>query len=96
MMAMPINLDPQTIGELDELVASGRFASHEDAVREGVRLLQEEQWVDEAVDLDSLDPATRAAVETGLADIAAGRTEDAEIVFARLQERYANWPRTAE
>lgn len=91
-MAMPINLDPQTIGELDELVASGRFASHEDAVREGVRLLQEEEWVD----LDSLDPATRAAVEAGLADIAAGRTEDAEIVLARLQERYANWPRAAE
>ena len=95
-MATTIDLDRQTLGELDDLVASGRFASREDVVREAVRLLQEREGVDEAVDLDSLDPETRAAVEAGLADIEAGRTEDAEVVFARLQERYANWPRAAE
>jgi antitoxin ParD1/3/4 len=94
-MATVLKLDPATLSDLDELVASGRFASREDALREGLRLVHEQGWTDEAVDLDSLDPATRAAVEGGLADIDAGRTEDAEVVFARLRERYANWPRAA-
>lgn len=89
-------MDRQSVLELDDLVASGRFASREDAVREGLRLIQQQEVVDEAVDLDSLDSETRAAVEAGLADIAAGRTEDAEVVFARLRERYVNWPRAAE
>lgn len=95
-MATAISLDPDTLRDLDDLVARGRFASREDAVREGLRLVHEQDWTDEAVDLESLDPATRAAVEEGLADIAAGRTEDADVVFARLNERYANWPRAAE
>jgi Arc/MetJ-type ribon-helix-helix transcriptional regulator len=82
--------------DLDDLVASGRFPSREDAVREGLRLVHEQDWTDEEVDLGTLDPETRAAIERGLADVAAGRVEDADIVFARLRERYANWPRVAE
>ena len=33
-----------------------------------------------------------AALAEGLADIKAGRVSDAEEVFARLEERYRNWP----
>lgn len=95
-MPTAINLDPDTLRDLDELVASGRYTSREDIVRAGLRLLHEEEWTDEEVDLDSLDPAIRAAVEEGLADIAAGRVEDADVVFARLRARYADWPRAAE
>lgn len=95
-MATAITLDQETLRDLDELVASGRFASREEAVREGLRLVHEQDWIDEEVDLDNLDPATRAAVEEGLADLKAGRVEDADVVFARLRDRYATWPRAAE
>ena len=95
-MATAINLDVDTLRDLDDLVARGRFPSREEAVREGLRLVHEQDWIDEEVDLNALDPATLAAVEEGLADIAAGRVEDADVVFARLRERYANWPRAAE
>ena len=95
-MTTALNLDQQTVRDLDDLVASGRFKSREEAVREALRLLEEQDYVDEPVDLETLDPVTRQAVEEGLADVAAGRTEDAEVVFARLRDRYANWPRAAE
>ena len=95
-MATALNLDPDTLRYLDDLVDRGLYPSREDAVREGLRLVHEQDWTDDEVDLDSLDPETRAAVEEGLADIAAGRVYPAEEVFARLRERYANWPRTAE
>jgi Arc/MetJ-type ribon-helix-helix transcriptional regulator len=94
-MATALDLDPDTLRELDDLVASGRFPSREDAIRTALRLVHEQDRTDEAVDLDSLDPGTRAAVEEGLTDVAAGRVEDADIVFARLRERYASWPRAA-
>lgn len=80
-MATAINLDPKTLRDLDDLVASGRFLSREDALREGLRHVHEQDWTDEAVDLASLDPATRAAVEAG---VAAGRTYPAEQVFDEL------------
>lgn len=95
-MAIALNIDADMARELDALVASGRFASREDVVREAVKLVRKQEWTDEEVDLESLDPATRAAIEEGLADIEAGRTEDADVVFARLRERYASWPRAAE
>lgn len=83
-MATAIDLDQDTIRDLDDLVARGRFPSREDAVREGLRLVHEQDWTDEAGDLDSLDPKTRAALEEGLADVAAGRTYPAEEVFDEL------------
>ena len=37
-----------------------------------------------------------ASLEQADADIDAGLGIDADVVFARLHERYANWPRAAE
>lgn len=37
-----------------------------------------------------------ASLEQADADIEAGLDIDAEVVFAQLHERYANWPRAAE
>lgn len=62
----------------------GLFAK---AVEAGVWRLKDD-WDDEEVDLEDLSPEDRAAVEEGLADIAAGRTVPAEQVFDRLTAKY--------
>lgn len=81
-MATALNLDQRTVGELDDLVASGRFASREDAVREGVRLVREGNR-------DASSDAELAGVERGLADVAAGRILSADEVRAELERRHA-------
>lgn len=78
---MPISAD---LGEkleavVNDLVANGRYNSKSEVLREGVRLVQEREAA-----LARLD----AAIDAGLADIAAGRTRDAEEVFAELRARY--------
>lgn len=90
-----IILEDQAIRELDQLVASGRFASREHAVREAVQLLVN-RGDDVAVATDGLDDETRRRIEEGLADEDAGRVTDASLVLARLHDRYINWPRAAE
>ena len=37
-----------------------------------------------------------AKMDAAIAELDAGLGTDADVVFARLQERYANWPRAAE
>jgi antitoxin ParD1/3/4 len=61
------------------LVASGRYNSKSEVLREGVRLVQ-----DRETRLAALD----AAIERGLADEAAGRMVDADVVFDRLEAKY--------
>ncbi len=63
-----------------ELVATGRYGSKSEVLREGVRLIQERE-----ARLAALD----AAVARGLADADAGRTVPAEEVFDRLEAKYA-------
>ena len=62
-----------------ELVANGRFGSSNDVLREGVRLVQERE---------ARRTALQAAIDEGLADMAAGRTRPAEDVFAELEAHY--------
>jgi antitoxin ParD1/3/4 len=62
-----------------ELVASGRYNSKSEVLREGVRLVQERE-----ARLAALD----AALARGLADAAAGRTTPAAEVFDRVEATY--------
>ena len=87
-MATVLNLDPETERWLDGLVRSGRFASREAVVSEGLRLVEIADW-GEPVDLDDLSPSERAGVERGLADVAAGRVHSSREVFEALERRHA-------
>ncbi len=86
-MAATVMLSDQARTDAEELVREGRFETLDQAVEAGLRFLRD-PWVDEEVDLDDLDPETRAAVERGLADIDAGRVIPAEQVFAELKARF--------
>jgi antitoxin ParD1/3/4 len=62
---------------VDHLVASGRYNSKSEVIREGIRLVQEREKR-----LELLDEALRL----GVADADAGRVHDAEEIFAELRE----------
>ena len=62
-----------------ELVASGRYNSKSEVLREGVRLVQERE-----ARLAALD----TSLARGLADVEAGRTKPADEVFDRLEAKY--------
>lgn len=61
------------------LVATGRYNSKSEVLREGVRLIQ-----DRETRLAALD----ASVARGLADADAGNTTPADDVFERLEAKY--------
>lgn len=61
------------------LVASGRYNSKSEVLREGVRLIHERE-----TRLAALD----ASIARGLADADAGRTTPADAVFDRLEAKY--------
>ncbi|RVT89108.1 type II toxin-antitoxin system ParD family antitoxin [Sphingomonas crocodyli] len=67
-----------------DLVATGRYNSKSEVLREGVRLIQ-----DREARLASLD----AALARGIADADAGRVVDAEEAFADLRKRYQTMAR---
>lgn len=73
------DLGKQLEGYVQQLVASGRYGSKSEVLREGVRLIQ-----DRETRLQALD----ASIARGLADADAGRTEPAEEVFSRLAKKY--------
>jgi antitoxin ParD1/3/4 len=61
------------------LVATGRYNSKSEVLREGVRLIHERE-----TRLAALD----ASIARGLADADAGRTKAADVVFDRLESKY--------
>ena len=68
-----------------QLVATGRYNSKSEILREGVRLIQ-----DRETKLAALD----ASIARGIADADAGRTTRSEDVFGRLEAKYRAMART--
>ncbi len=64
---------------VSRMVATGRYGSKSEVLREGVRLVQ-----DREARLAVLD----ASLERGLDDADAGRTKPADDVFDRLEAKY--------
>lgn len=90
-MATQLNLGADFEAKVDALVAQGRFASREDVVREGLRLIEERDAETERLRADLI-----AMLEEGLADVEAGRTYPIEDVMSEMEMRYRNWPKAAE
>jgi len=79
-MAMSADLGEALEGFVNKLVASGRYQSKREVLREGVRLVQERE-----ARLAALD----TAIARGLADVDAGRVTPSSEVFDRLEARFA-------
>ncbi len=78
-MAISADLGNQLETFVSGLVASGRYASTSEVLREGVRLIQERE-----TQLAALD----AAIARGVADADAGRVKPVAAMFDRLQAKY--------
>ena len=87
-MTTVISISAAAKAHADALIRSGQATSFEQVI---MAALQHDPngWMDEPVDLDSLPAEHRAAVEEGLADIAAGRVVPAEQAFAEVRARIA-------
>jgi antitoxin ParD1/3/4 len=79
-MAMSADLGEALERFVSKLVASGRYHSKSEVLREGVRLIQERE-----ARLAALD----AAIARGLADADAGRVKSSSEVFDRLESKFA-------
>jgi antitoxin ParD1/3/4 len=78
-MAISAELGTQLETFVNGLVASGRYNSKSEVLREGVRLIQERE-----ARLAALD----ASIARGLADAHAGRGKSAASIFSRLKTKY--------
>jgi len=79
-MAMGADLGEALESFVTKLVASGRYHSKSEVLREGVRLIQERE-----ARLARLD----ASIARGLADVDAGRVKPSSEVFDRLEAKLA-------
>ena len=79
-MAVSADLGEALENFVTKLVASGRYHSKSEVLREGVRLIQERE-----ARLAALD----AAIARGLDDADAGRVRSSSEVFDRLEARLA-------
>jgi antitoxin ParD1/3/4 len=77
-MAVSADLGEALEHFVTKLVASGRYHSKSEVLREGVRLIQERE-----ARLATLD----ASIARGLADVDAGRVKPSSEVFDRLEAR---------
>lgn len=78
-MAVSADLGTRLEQVLEMLVASGRYNSKSEILREGVRLVEEREKRLQALDL---------MLDAGLADAQAGRMFAGDDVFAELRARY--------
>lgn len=74
---MNVSLTPELEKFVEETVASGRFRSASEVVRNSLRMMEEEErWKAYA----------RSKIEQGLADVEAGRVIDGETAMKRLRK----------
>ena len=78
-MTMSVDLGERLEAFVNDLVASGRYNSKSEVLREGLRLVQ---------DREARLAAFEAEIQRGLADADAGRTKPADQVFERLEAKY--------
>lgn len=78
-MAISADLGSQLEAFVAELVASGRYNSKSEVLREGVRLIQERE---------ARLAALEASIARGIADADAGRVKPVRAVFDRLEEKF--------
>lgn len=84
-MAISADLGDKLEAFVSSLVASGRYNSKSEVLREGVRLIQERE-----ARLAALD----AAIARGVADAEAGRLKPVDAVFDRLAAKYRGAAKT--
>ena len=77
-----VTLPPELEAFIEERVASGRFATAGEAVREGLRLLEEREQEREAV-LTEL----RQDIELGVEQAKAGKLSDGRAFFEQLRQK---------
>jgi antitoxin ParD1/3/4 len=83
-MAISAELGETLEKVVNDLVATGRYNSKSEVLREGVRLVQERE---------ARFRELEAALQLGMDDIEAGRTIPAEEVFEELRARYSEMAR---
>ena len=77
-----VTLPPELEAFIEERIASGRFATAGEAVREGLRLLEEREQEREAV-LTEL----RQEIEVGVEQAKAGKLSDGRAFFEQLRQK---------
>ena len=77
-----VTLPPELEAFVEERVASGRFATAGEVVREGLRLLEEREQEREAV-LSEL----RREIEIGVEQAKAGKLSDGKAFFEQLRQK---------
>ncbi len=90
-MSVNISLTPELERLVAEKVASGRYQSASEVVREGLRLLEERDMIRRAR-LDEL----REQVAVGLEQAKRGELLDGDQVFAELEEEHRRIDEAAE
>lgn len=86
-MPSSVNLGSKLEAFITKLVASGRYNSKSEILREGLRLLHERE---------TRLAALEASLARGIADADAGRVTPASRVFADLRAKYGAMDRKAE
>jgi antitoxin ParD1/3/4 len=84
-----ISLTPELEEFVDSRVSSGRYQSASEVVRQGLRLLQEQEMTREA-QLDRL----RSQIDLGLDQARRGELLDGEAVFDELERRASELDRS--